>query len=85
MKSLSPATVNNVLSLLDSGTSAREISAQTGVSVAFISNIRSEHCPNLSKAFGGCPAKLSENNICHGIHLISSGKVDNAVQVKKVL
>jgi hypothetical protein len=44
-----------------------------------------KHCSGLPKALGGCPSKLSENDLHFATHLITSGKADNAVQVAKSL
>ena len=85
MKDTSTAQVNFVLSLLNSGHTGYQISSKTGLSTATISRICSKHCSNLPKASGGCPSKLSENNICYATQLISSGKAENAVQVAKSL
>ena len=85
MHTLSPASQNNILSLLDAGYSAAHIAASTGHGVATVSRLRSIHCPHLSKSFGGRPSKLSSANIHHAQHLISSGKADTAVDVAKVL
>ena len=85
MKSLSSASLANIISLLDSGHSTRHISQQTGVSLGTISKIRSEHCSTLPKASGGRPPKLSENAIRHSVRAITTGKAENAVQVTKML
>src|SRR5207245_9328015 len=47
--------------------------------------LRSKECSTLQKSIGGCPSKLSPSNICHAQYLITSGKVENAVQVTKAL
>jgi transposase len=85
MKSISPAQKTQVLKLLDTGLSGHQISSQTGVSISTISRLCSRHCPYTKKAPGSCPSKLSDANIQHAIHLIGSGKVENAVEVTKVL
>jgi|SRR5882762_1051354 len=85
MKPVSAAQCNHILSLLDSGHSGYDISSQTGVSVASISRLCSRHCPHIKKASGGCPSKLSEQDICYAIQLIGTGRAENAVQVTKAL
>ena len=85
MKDTSSAQVNLVLSLLNSGHTGYQISSRTGLSTATISRICSRHCSNLPKASGGCPSKLSENDIRYATQLIGSGKAENAVQVAKSL
>jgi uncharacterized protein YerC len=85
MKDTSSAQVNFVLSLLDSGHSGYQISSKTGIATGTISKIRNKHCPNLPKATGGRPTKLSENDLRFTTRLITTGKADNAVQVAKSL
>lgn len=85
MKALSTAQSNHILSLLDSGHSGHEISAQTGVSNTTISRLHSRYCPYLKKSSGGCPSKLSEQDMCYALQLIGTGKAENAVQVAKTL
>ena len=85
MQSLSATQENAILSQLDSGHSIRSIASSTGVSTAAISRLHSKKRFDLQKSVGGRPAKLSPANICHAIHLISSHKAENAVQVTKTL
>ena len=85
MQSLSATQENGILSRLDSGHSIRSIASSTGVSTAAISRLRSKKRSDLQKSVGGHPAKLSPANIYYAIHLISSRKAENAVQVTKTL
>jgi len=85
MHTLSLANQNHILSLLDAGYTAGHIAASTGHSIGTISRLRSKHRPHLSKSLGGRPSKLSAANIRHAQRLISSGKVDTAVDVAKAL
>jgi len=85
MRSISPTQKQNILSMLDSGQSANFIASATGLHLSTISRIHSKECSELQKAAEGHPSKLSSANICHAIHLISSGKAENAVQVTKAL
>src|SRR5215472_780472 len=85
MLPLSEAQRSHILSLLTEGHSAHQISSSTGVGVATITRLRIKHLPHLAKSTGGRPAKLSPTNIRHAQRLITSGKVDNAVQVTKAL
>src|ERR1700761_241542 len=71
--------------MLDAGQSASSISASTGVHLSTISRLRSKECSELQKSTGGRPKKLSPSNICHAIHLISTQRAENAVQVTKTL
>ena len=85
MQPLSTDQRNNIISLLEAGHSAHEISSATGVHSSTISRLHRKHYPYLLKSSGGHPTKLSSSNICHGPHLISTGKAENAVQVTKAL
>ena len=85
MRTLSSAMQNHILSLLDAGHTASYIAASTGHGIGTVSRLRSKHRSHLSKSLGGRPSKLSPSNIRHAQRLISSGKVDTAVDVAKVL
>ncbi len=50
MKPISTALLNNILSQLDAGHSACQISQSLGPSVGNITNICQKHCPNLPMA-----------------------------------
>ena len=71
--------------MLDVGQSAHSIAYTTGFNVSTISGLRSKECSELQKSTGGCPSKLSPTNIHHAVHLITSQKAENAVQVIKTL
>src|SRR6201996_2377625 len=71
--------------MLDAGQSTHSISATTGVHPSTISRFHSKECSGLQKSTGGRPKKLSPSNICHAIHLISTQRAENAVQVTKTL
>jgi Transposase/DDE superfamily endonuclease len=85
MRTLSSANQNHILSLLDAGLTATNISASTGYSLATVSRLHSKHHSHLNKSLGGHPAKLSPTNIHYAQHLISSGKAETAVDVAKSL
>ena len=85
MRPLSDAKRNNVITLLTSGSSYQQITLATGVSQGAISQIRSQYCPNLPKPSGGCPSKLNSTNTRHALHLITSQKAENAVEVTRTL
>src|ERR1700722_10518557 len=85
MRTLSLASQNHILSLLDAGHSATQIAPNTGYSLGPVSKLRSKHRSHLSKSLGGRPPKLSSANIRHAQRLISSGKADTAVDVTKAL
>ncbi|EGO04933.1 hypothetical protein SERLA73DRAFT_68590 [Serpula lacrymans var. lacrymans S7.3] len=83
MKSLSPAQKNQILNLLDAGQIAHFIASTTGVHVSTISRLCSKECSELQTSLGGCPSKLSPANVRHAMHLISTCKAENAVQITK--
>ena len=85
MHSLSSSNIEQVLSLSDSGHSAHQISTTTGHSAATITQLWSQHHPDVPKSNGGHPIKLSDTDIQHACHFISSGKADNCSQVTKML
>ena len=85
MKPLSAADCNHILSLIDSGHSAHQISSIVGLHHSTISRLQNRYCPYLQKASGGCPPKLSEADTHYALHLITSGKAENAVQITQTI
>ena len=71
--------------MLDAGHSTHSISSATGIHPSTISRLHSKKCSELQNSVGDCPFKLSPTNVCHAIHLITSHKAENAVQVTKTL
>ncbi len=85
MKSLSPATLNNILAGLDQGLSHHQIHLSTGASMGAISSVRAQHRPDLPKASGGHPSKLSPADVCYAIRSVTSGKSKTAAAVTREL
>ena len=85
MQPLSTAQCNYILSLLDSGHSAHQISSSTGLHISTISRLRRKHRPYLQRPIGGRPPKLSEADTRYAQHLITSWKAENAVQITQTL
>ena len=85
MRSLSPAQKNTILTMLDAGCLAHSIVSTTGVHASTISRLHSKECFELQKSSGGHPNKLSPTNIHYAVHLITTRKAENAVQVTKTL
>ncbi|KAJ2914736.1 hypothetical protein MD484_g5687, partial [Candolleomyces efflorescens] len=85
MHKLSSDQITHILFLLDSGMSAAAVHRQTGISMGSISNIRSEHRPNLPKSSGGRPSILTDSDINYAKRIIRTGKVENAVQAAGML
>jgi hypothetical protein len=85
MQPVSGALLNHILSLLNSGHSAHDISPLVGLHHTTISRLHRKHCPYLKKQSGGCPPKLSAADTRYALHLITSRKAENAVQVTQIL
>src|SRR5436305_6088250 len=85
MQPLSAAQRNHILSLLDSGHSAHQISSSTGIHHTTISKLRRQYRPYLQKCPAGRPAKLSEADARYAVHLIASRKAENAVEITRTL
>ena len=85
MRSLTAAQQSHILSLLDKGKSAYQISSLTGFHTSTISRLCSKHCSTLSKSIGGHPSKLSPPNIHYALYLITTQKAENAMQLTKTL
>jgi hypothetical protein len=85
MQPLSASKIAQVLSLIDSGHSACQISSATAHGLTTITQLWSKHHPDVPKPSGGHPTKLSEADIHLAYHLINSGKADNASQVTQML
>src|SRR5258705_6847055 len=85
MKPLSPAQCNHILSLLDAGQSAHQISSKIVVHTSTITRLHLRHHPHLHKPSGGHPSKLSPADIHYALHLIGSRKAENAAQITKTL
>ena len=85
MKSLSPATHDHIITMLQSGVSGNSMHHATDVSLRTISKLHSQHCFVTPKSLGGHPIKLTSANITYAKHLIHMQKADNAVQVTKSL
>ena len=85
MRTLFLTQKNCILSMLDAGHSTHHIGSITGVHASTISRLRSKECSELHKLSGGHPTKLSSTSIRHAVHLITTRKAENAVQVTKSL
>ena len=81
MCALSCSEVEKIIHLIDSGHSNCQIAFLTHHSTYTISHIWSEHHPDVLKSSGGHPSELSPADIHHAVHLINTGKADNATQV----
>ena len=85
MKQLPADTRNNITNLLTTGLSSRKIAAQLGISHTSVNRIRKEVMPNTGKAKGGRPTLLSTRDKRSLVRWVTSGKVDNASQLRQEL
>ena len=85
MNPLSSSKITSILSLLDSGLSVRQIASSMHVSIGSVSNIIKKHRPDAPKSVGGCKRKSTDADLQHATCLITSGKVETAVEACKVL
>jgi transposase len=85
MHPVSGTQLNYILSLLDSGHSAHDISPLTGLHHTTISRLQRKHRPYLQKVPAGRPPKLSKADTRYAQHLITSRKAENASQVTQIL
>ena len=76
---------SHIIHLLNQGHSTLQIEGMTGCSTASISRIHNKFCPDLPKSTGGHPCKLLPSNVQYALHLITSRKAENAVEVAKTL
>src|SRR5438046_2677794 len=85
MKPISEETCSNILSLVDIGLSSRQIEAQLGVSRPTVSRIRAKSRQGAQRSRGGRPAKLTAADKRRLVRMVTSGKVDTAVQLAQEL
>jgi transposase len=83
MRPISAAQRDNVLSLLSSGLSTRDIAAQTGVSKSKVSNIAKEYEPDKENLQGGRRRKLTPTDQRAVLSLVRTGKASDAVAATK--
>jgi transposase len=85
MKRISEQTRNNILSLIDSGLSSRQIGAQLGVNHATVCRVRASVRSGTQGRRAGRPRKLSVVDKRQLVRTITSGKADTAVQLAQEL
>jgi transposase len=85
MRRISEKTRNSIISLIDDGLSTRKIARQLRVGRMIVSNVRAEARSNAQKPRAGRPAKLTATDKRRLVRTITSGKADNAVQLKRQL
>jgi transposase len=85
MKKLATDTRNSIVSLLNTGFSARQIAVQLGISRGSVDRIRNEVMPNANKSAGGRPSALSAQDQRSLVRWATSGRADTAVQLQQEL
>lgn len=83
MKPLSASTRDRIIQMLKENRSSRQISSKLAVSHSTVNRIRSQHVPEVSKSKAGRPKKISATTERWMVREITSGKVDNAAQLKR--
>ncbi|KZV95873.1 hypothetical protein EXIGLDRAFT_609978, partial [Exidia glandulosa HHB12029] len=85
MPKLSEDRIADVLALLDSRLSYRQIAKRTGLSIGSISNIRAQYRPDIENLPAGRPPVLSPADVRHAQRLICSSKADTATKATSIL
>ena len=81
MKRISVDKCNSIVLKLQIGLSSRKISHQLRISHTTVNNIHKKYPPEQQKSQGSLPKKLSPNDECKIIRLITSGEVDTTVEL----
>jgi len=85
MKSISEQVRNNIVSLLDAGLSARQISTNLGVGRSTVDRVRATNRSGMQKPRAGRPRKLNAVDKRWLIRLLTSGKADTVAQMVQEL
>jgi transposase len=85
MRPIPLAQRDNILSLLSSGYSTRDIQKKTGVGRTTVSRISKEYQVDKENSVGGRPRKLSPADRCSVLIIVKTGKAANAVEATKQL
>ena len=85
MKHVSEQTRNDIISLLNKNLSLRKIAPKVGASTATVSRACNRFGHQDITNRGGRPGKLSHQDRRMAMRLVTSDKVDNAVQVAQEL
>jgi len=85
MKRISEQVRNNIVSLLDTGLSSRQIAARLGVGRRTVDRVRAKTRPDIQKPRAGRPAKLNATDKRQLVRMITSGKVSTAAHLTREL
>ena len=85
MKPISEEKRNAIISLLDKSLSARKIEPQLKVGRRTVDKVRAEARPEVPKSRGGRPAKLTAADKRWLVRNVTSGKADDATELRQEL
>ena len=85
MKPIPPRKKANIISLLNSGLSARKVAEKTGVSHPTVLNVKKGGQLNPSVIVSGRPKALSDRHERYAVNLITSGQCSTAVEANNML
>ena len=85
MKPISEETHNSIVALLDNGLLSCKIAAQLGNNHVTVDRVHAKSRPEIAKSLGGQLAKLTVTDKHRLVHMVASGKADNAVQLTHAL
>lgn len=85
MKSITENQREQIIGLLNSGETIREVSRRVKVGVATVSRVGNHYCSARNRQKGGRPAVLTEADKRYCVRQVTKGGVDNAVKVKRAL
>jgi transposase len=85
MKPTSPATISNVVALLNQNLSTREIAERTGTSQSTVCNIKKTHLPGRIGKKPGRPAALDVRQRRLIMRKVTLGQLDTAIDVQRYL
>lgn len=85
MRSIQESQRNKIISMLNSGSTIRQVADQVSVSTATVSRVGKRHCLDREKRKGGRPEVLTGADKRYCVRLVTKGRVDSPAKVKKQL
>ncbi len=85
MRRLSDKLRNEVKTHLQNGDAVCQVADKLNISISAVSKIGKKVAPERVLSKGGRPQRLAEANKRYCVHLVTRGRVDNAVKVAKKL
>lgn len=83
MRSIQESQKNKIISMLNNGSTIRQVADQVSVSTATVSRVGKSHCSDREKRKGGRPEVLTGADKRYCVRLVTKGRVDSASKVKK--